>query len=78
MNRLWYQLTITLEAFLAIPSSGAYQQSIYEEFVLDFATKINQLKLVAIGISVARQYQGVFMLLITMHMDLLTGLGRYE
>lgn len=61
-NRLWFQLTSTIEAFISVPSSGPYQIELYEQFITDFSSKINQLKLVSIGISVARQFSGTFFL----------------
>lgn len=56
--RLWFQLTTTLEQFLALPTSAPYQNDLFHHFILHFANKIEQLKLVTMGISVARQYQG--------------------
>ena len=57
-GRLWYQLTSAVEAFLALPQSGPYQIQLFQHFISDFATKLNQLKLVTIGITVARQFSG--------------------
>ncbi|SGY14197.1 BQ5605_C010g06097 [Microbotryum silenes-dioicae] len=58
-NKLWYQLTSTIENFLQVPSSGPYQIELWESFVSTFAQRINQLKLITIGISTARQFSGV-------------------
>lgn len=58
--RLWFQLTSTIEAFVAAPSSGPFQVDLWNSFIKDFASKLNQLKLVSIGITVARQFQGTF------------------
>ncbi|SCZ89428.1 BZ3500_MvSof-1268-A1-R1_Chr9g10407 [Microbotryum saponariae] len=55
-NKLWYQLTSTIENFLQVPSSGPYQIELWESFVSTFAQRIHQLKLVTIGISTARQF----------------------
>ncbi|KAL8278243.1 hypothetical protein RQP46_009416 [Phenoliferia psychrophenolica] len=55
-NKLWFQLTTTIEAFLATPASGPFQIELYEQFIKDFASKLNQLKLASIGIAVARQF----------------------
>ncbi|KDE06781.1 26S proteasome regulatory subunit N9 [Microbotryum lychnidis-dioicae p1A1 Lamole] len=55
-NKLWYQLTSTIENFLQVPSSGPYQIELWESFVSTFAQRINQLKLITIGISTARQF----------------------
>ena len=57
-GRLWYQLTSAIEAFLALPQSGPFQINLFKHFITDFATKLNQLKLVTIGITVARQFNG--------------------
>ncbi|KAK4704781.1 26S proteasome regulatory subunit N9, partial [Phenoliferia sp. Uapishka_3] len=57
-NKLWYQLTTTIEAFLATEAAGPYQIDLYEHFIKDFASKLNQLKLASIGIAVARQFTG--------------------
>lgn len=57
-GRLWYQLTSAIEAFLSVPQSGPYQIKLFQHFINDFATKLNQLKLVTIGITVARQFNG--------------------
>lgn len=56
--RLWYQLTTTIEAFIAREGSGPFQIELYEQFIKDFASKLNQLKLASIGIAVARQFTG--------------------
>ncbi|KAK4051391.1 hypothetical protein OIV83_002875 [Microbotryomycetes sp. JL201] len=55
-HKLWFQLTSTIEAFLQSPASGPYQIELFESFIKDFANKLNQLKLVHIGITVARQF----------------------
>ncbi|KAI5478256.1 hypothetical protein MNV49_005321 [Pseudohyphozyma bogoriensis] len=55
-HRLWYQLTTTIEAFLADEQSGPFQVELYESFIKDFESKLNQLKLASIGIAVARQF----------------------
>ncbi|KAM0752324.1 PCI-domain-containing protein [Meredithblackwellia eburnea MCA 4105] len=55
-HRLWYQLTTTIELFLHDEASGPFQIDLYHNFIHDFASKLNQLKLASIAISVARQY----------------------
>lgn len=62
--RLYYQLTATLQTFLTIPSSAPYQIELYNHFVESFASKLNQLRLVEIGVAVGRQYSGTFLLLL--------------
>ncbi|ORY57988.1 hypothetical protein BCR35DRAFT_309515 [Leucosporidium creatinivorum] len=56
-HKLWFQLTSTIEAFVAAPSSGPFQIDLWNSFIKDFSSKLNQLKLVSIGIAVARQFQ---------------------
>ncbi|KAM0789232.1 hypothetical protein ACM66B_000075 [Microbotryomycetes sp. NB124-2] len=55
-HKLWFQLTSTIEAFLQSPASAPYQIELFESFIKDFSNKLNQLKLVHIGITVARQF----------------------
>lgn len=45
-KKLWHQLTVLLESFLVTPGSSAYLVPLYQEFIVDFVKKINQLKLV--------------------------------
>lgn len=55
-HRLWFQITTAIEAFLAREESGPFQVDLYESFIKDFESKINQLKLASIGITIARQF----------------------
>ncbi|KAJ3354901.1 26S proteasome regulatory subunit [Allomyces javanicus] len=55
-RKLWHQLTVELDRFLALPGSGPYLIGLYENFVRDFETKLNKLTLVAgIGDAAAKQ-----------------------
>ncbi|GAA5987510.1 hypothetical protein JCM5350_003109 [Sporobolomyces pararoseus] len=55
-NRLWYQLTATIESFFSAPSSAPFRIDLYESFIKDFANKLDQLKLAGIVVTVARTY----------------------
>ncbi|KAL7270764.1 26S proteasome regulatory subunit [Rhizina undulata] len=54
-RRLWHQLTGTLIQFYENPESGPLRIPLFKNFVLTFAGKINQLKLVTLGLSAASQ-----------------------
>ncbi|KAI9144062.1 hypothetical protein BKA69DRAFT_1058022 [Paraphysoderma sedebokerense] len=55
-KKLWHQLTLAIESFLAHPQSGPYLIPLYKNFVKDFESKLNQLRLVAgLGVLGARQ-----------------------
>ncbi|BGP11053.1 26S proteasome regulatory subunit [Rhodotorula toruloides] len=55
-NRLWFQLTRTIESFFAGPSSAPYRIDLYESFIKDFALKLDPLKHASIAVAVARTY----------------------
>ncbi|BGO95186.1 hypothetical protein NBRC10512_000969 [Rhodotorula toruloides] len=55
-NRLWFQLTRTIESFFAVPSSAPYRIDLYESFIKDFALKLDPLKHASIAVAVARTY----------------------
>ena len=57
-RKLWHQLTEVLLEFYAHPLSGPQRIPIYKKFILSFAAKINQLKLVTLGLSAATQCKG--------------------
>lgn len=56
--RLWHQLTMTLEAFLAQPLSAPFHVDLFNNFVRDFEGKLNQLKLVELSVRVSKQIDG--------------------
>ncbi|KAK6536320.1 26S proteasome regulatory subunit [Arthrobotrys megalospora] len=56
-RKLWHQLTEYLLEFFNRPESGKQRLSIYQTFILSFADKINQLKLVSLGLLAASQIQ---------------------
>ncbi|KAL7749532.1 26S proteasome regulatory subunit [Sorochytrium milnesiophthora] len=54
-RKLWHQLTLALEQFVALPEASTYLLSLYENFILDFESKLNKLTLVSsFGLAVAR------------------------
>ena len=57
-RKLWHELTDTLVEFYNNEQSAAQRIPIFENFVKAFADKINQLKLVKLGLSTAAQYEG--------------------
>ncbi|KAI0002370.1 hypothetical protein F4779DRAFT_631023 [Xylariaceae sp. FL0662B] len=54
-RKLWHQLTDALIEFFANPKSEAQRLQFYKVFILKFADKINQLKLVDLGLKAATQ-----------------------
>jgi len=55
-RKLWHQLTIKLEDFLAAEGAAELLIPLYETFVTDFKHKLNKLVLARIICAVARQY----------------------
>ena len=58
-RKLWHELTHILVAYYNEPQSAGQRLDIYNNFIRSFADKINQLKLVTIGLSTANQCKGV-------------------
>ncbi|KZF18903.1 putative proteasome regulatory particle subunit [Xylona heveae TC161] len=56
-RRLWHQLTDVLLEYFHHSESGPQRITIYKTFVLSFGDKINQLKLVILGLKAAAQYK---------------------
>ncbi|KAI0382589.1 hypothetical protein F5Y04DRAFT_252952 [Hypomontagnella monticulosa] len=54
-RKLWHQLTDSLIEFFANPESEPQRLKFYKVFILKFADKINQLKLVDLGLKAATQ-----------------------
>lgn len=54
-RKLWHQLTDALVEFFDQPGSAPSRLQFYQEFILKFADKINQLKLVDLGLKAASQ-----------------------
>ncbi|KAL2397069.1 putative 26S proteasome regulatory subunit rpn9 [Exophiala dermatitidis] len=54
-RKLWHQLTDTLLDYFSKPESTSQRLPIYNTFIISFADKINQLKLVKLGLSASEQ-----------------------
>ncbi|KUJ14733.1 uncharacterized protein LY89DRAFT_686400 [Mollisia scopiformis] len=54
-KKLWHQLTDALIEFFNHKESASQRLDIYKKFILSFADKINQLKLVTLALSAATQ-----------------------
>lgn len=65
-QKLWHELTETLISIFNHPDSGPFRMAIYNKFVLQFADKINQLKLVDLALKAASQCQGIHKTLLPM------------
>jgi len=52
--RLWHQLTLKLFEFFDHPLSKPFRVHVFEGFVSDFETKINQLRLAELGVKVSK------------------------
>lgn len=57
-RKLWHQLTDTLVEFFNHKDSASQRLPFYKTFVLTFADKINQLKLVTLALGAATQCRG--------------------
>lgn len=57
-QKLWHELTEALITIFNHPDSGPFRLSIYNRFILQFADKINQLKLVDLALKAATQCTG--------------------
>lgn len=59
-RKLWNQLTNALIEFFADPKSEPQRLEFYNTFISKFADKINQLKLVDLGLKASATFRGVF------------------
>lgn len=57
-RKLWHQLTNAVGEFFSHPGSAPQRLDFYKVFILKFADKINQLKLVDIALKAATQCKG--------------------
>jgi 26S proteasome regulatory subunit N9 len=57
-RKLWHQLTNALIEFFSLPESRPQRLAIFKSFVLSFADRINQLKLVTLGLMASTQCGG--------------------
>lgn len=58
-RKLWHQLTNSLEEFFNNPKSAPQRLDVFQNFVLTFADKINQLKLVEMGLAASQECDGI-------------------
>ncbi|KAK7732128.1 26S proteasome regulatory subunit [Botryosphaeria dothidea] len=56
-RKLWHELTNTLIEYYSHPQSAPQRINLFNTFVRTFADKINQLKLVTLGLSAASQFK---------------------
>ncbi|KAG6894082.1 hypothetical protein C0993_012394, partial [Termitomyces sp. T159_Od127] len=54
-RKLWHQLTQKLKAFFDDEQSRPYRVDVFERFVRDFEGRINQLRLVEMGVKVSKE-----------------------
>ncbi|TCD62542.1 26S proteasome regulatory subunit [Steccherinum ochraceum] len=54
-RKLWHQITLKLFEFFDHPQSKPYRVDVYDKFVRDFEGKLNQLKLVEMGVKVSKE-----------------------
>ncbi|OCH87179.1 PCI-domain-containing protein [Obba rivulosa] len=52
-RKLWHQLTLKLFEFFDHPLSRPYRVDVFDKFVRDFEARLNQLRLVEMGVKVA-------------------------
>lgn len=57
-RKLWHQLTDQLLEFFQSGESEKQQLAIYNTFIISFADKINQLKLVKLALKASEQCKG--------------------
>jgi 26S proteasome regulatory subunit N9 len=57
-RKLWHQLTDTSLEYFQNPESTSQRLPLYNTFIVSFADKINQLKLVKLALGAAAQIQG--------------------
>lgn len=58
-RKLWHQLTDSLMHFFENPASQKQRLQFYKVFISKFADKINQLKLVQLGLKAASACRGM-------------------
>ncbi|EAU87386.1 proteasome 26S subunit [Coprinopsis cinerea okayama7 len=70
-RKLWHQLTLKLFQFFDEPLARPFRVDVFERFVRDFETKINQLRLVEMAVKVAKDIDNP-----TTHLAFLTSLAE--
>jgi hypothetical protein len=58
-RKLWHELTDKLVEYYDQPESAEQRIPLFETFIKSFAKKINQLKLVQLGLKAATQHKGM-------------------
>lgn len=59
-DRLWHQLTLKLFEFFDHPLSKPCRVVVFQQFVRDFESKLNQQKLVELGTRVSKEITSAF------------------
>ncbi|KAI3603904.1 proteasome regulatory particle subunit [Moniliophthora roreri] len=54
-KKLWHQLTLKLIEFFDHPAAKPYKVHVFERFVTDFESRINQLRLVELGVKASKE-----------------------
>jgi 26S proteasome regulatory subunit N9 len=67
--RLWHQLTDTVFTFFEDPESKPYRLDVFNNFVRDFETKLNPLRLIEMAVIVSKEIDNP-----QTHLDFLTSL----
>jgi len=57
-RKLWHELTEKLLEYFNHPESAKQRIPLFDTFIKSFANKVNQLKLVKLGLNAAKQYRG--------------------
>ena len=57
-RKLWHQLTDVLVQYFKLSDSASQRLPLFQHFILTFSEKINQLKLVSLGLLAATQCSG--------------------
>ncbi|KAF9484756.1 hypothetical protein BDN70DRAFT_824894 [Pholiota conissans] len=69
-RKLWHQLTKKLFEFFDQPAAARFRVDVFQRFVRDFESKINQLRLAEMGVKVARDIDNP-----QVHLQFLTSLA---
>lgn len=69
-RKLWHELTNTLVEFFQSSESASQRLAIYNTFIVSFADKINQLKLVSLGLQTSTQCEGKLQDRVSAHVSL--------
>ena len=59
-RKLWHQLTDQLLEFFSTPESESQRLPVYNTFIISFADKINQLKLVKLALIASEQSKSMY------------------